>query len=403
MKILVISSKFPYPSKDGGALAIKAFSENLAKSGYEVDFVAVETPKHPASNIPQLQNINFHTVFKDTAIKGSQALSNFLFSKHPYIAERFFSEELKKKGKQLITENDYSFVVIEGLYVAYLIDFIKNLCDCLVVYRAHNVEYKIWERKTANEKNLLRKLFLKTMTNRLQKFERENINKADFILPITSEDEKIIKDEFGYSGQTYVMPFGIDYGSSNRDILSSGDYNSLAFIGSLDWLPNIEGLLWFVDNVWHKIHQQHGIKFYVAGRNAGVSFIKKMNSAKGVVFLGEVENAEEFILSHKIMVVPLFSGSGMRVKIIEAMNLGRVVISTPVGIEGIDAKNGKHYILANDADEWITIINDLLDNKSLIDDLSKNAMQLIAEKYINSKIVANAINSINEYKQKAVK
>ncbi len=389
MKILTVSSKFPYPAKDGGALAIKAFLENLAALEHSVDFVATETPKHPAKEIPVVKNVTFHTVFVDTSINAKDALVNFLFSSEPYIAVRFYSDELKNKVNELLTANNYDFVFLEGLYTAYLTDFIKKLCNCPVIVRAHNVEHRIWQRKLKNEKGL-KKFYLSSMTYRLKRFEMQHLSRADFLLPITVEDDKVFK-ELGINVPSHVMPFGIDVTEGEPPLPAN---TSMAFIGSLDWMPNVEGLIWFVENVWAQIYEKHSAKFYIAGRNASDGFVAKMKNVPGVEMVGEVDDARKFILSHGIMLVPLLSGSGMRVKIIEAMSLKRAIITTNVGIEGIDAEAGKHFLLANSIEDWIKAVDLLFSNNHKVREIASNAYNLVLNHYRNDLIVKKALEEI---------
>ncbi len=381
MKILIVSSKFPYPAKDGGALAIKNMCEQLAKKGHKIKFLAVETDKHPATEIPSVDNIEFETVYVNTNISLVKLTLNLLFSSLPYIAVRFFSGELETKVTKELESGSYDLVLLEGLYVAYLIDAIKRVWNGKIILRAHNVEHKIWERKLVHEKNLLKKFYLKSMVGRLKKYETKKLSEAGLILTITAEDSAIIKD-LGINTETYVVPFGVDMEYYQAGGL--GDTN-LEFIGALDWMPNEEGLLWFLDNVWQKL-KNDGIGFYVAGRNAPQALVEKLENTHGVVFLGEVENARNFILSHGLFVVPLLTGSGMRVKIIEAMALGRLVISTTVGIEGINAVPGEHFVLADLPDEWINAIKKFISEPEAASDIALKGRKFVEEHFSNEKI-----------------
>ncbi|MDQ3017884.1 MAG: glycosyltransferase family 4 protein, partial [Bacteroidota bacterium] len=130
---------------------------------------------------------------------------------------------------------------------------------------------------------------------------------------------------------------------------------TLCFIGSLDWVPNIEGLEWFLSNCWPLINKNWpGITLHIAGRNTpkNLSELRLPN----VIIHGEVDDATAFISSHSVMIVPLFSGSGMRVKIVEGMFLGKAVISTSLGKEGIEGDHMTDLLIANDVDEFIKAI-----------------------------------------------
>ncbi|MFV0266997.1 MAG: glycosyltransferase family 4 protein, partial [Draconibacterium sp.] len=174
------------------------------------------------------------------------------------------------------------------------------------------------------------------------------------------------------------------------------EYPSLFHIGSMEWGPNQEGLLWFVRNCWPAIHQKYpDLKFYVAGRNAPAWMAKKFDQPN-VQFLGEIADAYEFMNSKAIMVVPLFSGSGMRVKIIEGMALGKSIVSTPIGVEGIEVEKNRHILIAETAEQFVDAVSELVDNKELFENIGRNAIGFIHEKFDN---LAAASKLIDFYKQ----
>ncbi len=392
MRILTISSKYPYPAKDGGALAIKALLENFALLGHKVDFLAISTPKHPAKVFPEKSNIRFYTTFVDTTISPIKAIRNIIFSNKPYVAERFYSKDFAEKLKNLLKRNKYDFVLFEGLYVADYVDIVKKE-GLPVIYRAHNVEHIIWERKGKNEKNLWKKLYIKHLAKRLKKYELNLIKQFDAILPITTNDLQLLR-KYNIKQPAQVAPFGININEEENNKINIESDNNLAFIGSLDWLPNIEGLWWFLSNVFPEIYKETHIKLYIAGRNAPLSFEKKITNIKGVVYLGEVDDALEFIYKHKIHIVPLLSGSGMRVKVVEAMWHKRLVISSPVGVEGINIIDKEHFLLAQTKDEWINAIIFAFNNIEEINKIAEKGYKKVGQDYNNEKIVKNTIDFI---------
>ncbi len=165
---------------------------------------------------------------------------------------------------------------------------------------------------------------------------------------------------------------------------------SLFFIGRLDWKPNEEGLWWFVKNVWPNIIKKYPeLKFYIAGRNMD-SAIKKLNS-KNIIALGEVEDAIEFMNSKSIMICPLFSGSGMRVKIIEAMALGKTIISTSIGAEGIPCTHDENILLADTASEFEKTILKCIEDTSLCSKIGENAYSFANRNYGNKETTEKLI------------
>jgi len=154
---------------------------------------------------------------------------------------------------------------------------------------------------------------------------------------------------------------------------------SIFHIGSMDWAPNLNGLQWFIRNVWPLLHKSFPkLRFHIAGRNPGTKF---SFTGTNIIDHGEVSNAYEFMLKHYILVVPLFESSGIRIKILEAMALGKTVVSTSQGAKGIKATDREHLIIADNADDFNAAISELLLNKPMQNQLSSNAIRLIEEHY----------------------
>ncbi|MEM9259965.1 MAG: glycosyltransferase family 4 protein, partial [Bacteroidota bacterium] len=154
----------------------------------------------------------------------------------------------------------------------------------------------------------------------------------------------------------------------------------LHFIGSLDWLPNLEGLQWFLTDVWPLISQRFpDLKFHVAGRNMPPAIAQLR--MKNVIIHGEVESSCDFVAAHSISIVPLLSGGGMRAKILEAMSLARVVISTSVGLEGINAKHRRDLFVADTPEQFVDAIADCLRRGRKLERIGRAAATRFHKKY----------------------
>ena len=155
---------------------------------------------------------------------------------------------------------------------------------------------------------------------------------------------------------------------------------SLGFIGSLDWIPNQEGLLWFLEKVWPLLHRKYPqLHFEIAGRKAPAHFLKL--KIPGVRFLGEVPDANTFVAQHPISLVPLRSGSGLKVKILEAMAMERVVLGTSIAMEGIPVKDGQQALFANTPEEFVRQFTLLQENPELVSKLAKAARNLVKSEF----------------------
>lgn len=339
MKILQICKKFPYPPKDGEMIAIFNFTESFSKLGHQVTLLSLNTSKHHynLSMLPRSvsEQIKVEAVDINTDIKLTAALRCLITNK-AYNIQRFYSIAFEKKLADLLKQNDFDLVILEGLPILLYIDLIKQNSKAHISYRAHNVEYEIWDRLSLNSDHVLKKLYYKILAKQVKSFEATQIVKADSVIAISARDEKMIH-HLCKSPKSYVAPACINTQGIQVDRTHT-QYNSLFFLGALDWLPNKEGLIWFIELVWPNIIRQlPNTMLYIAGRNTPDE-IRKYNGTS-IKVIGEVEDVSTYMNQHQIMIVPLLSGGGMRIKIIEAMLFGKCILSTTIGAEGIEDAN----------------------------------------------------------------
>src|SRR6056297_1896745 len=378
MKILQVTNKVPYPPKDGGAIACMNLISGFALLGHEVTVLAMNTEKHhiDESEIPESVEdwAEFHLVDVPARTSGVAALVNLVFSGKPYNAVRFISKAFSEELRNLLTENEFDIVQLEGLYVCPYIPLIRKFSDAKIVYRSHNIEHEIWERTAALSKGIKR-IYFSVLARRIKTFEKNYLNDYDLLVPITERDGQIL-NELGNKKPVHVSPTGIDTKvlfPHSKDL----EHPTLFHIGSLEWAPNQEGILWFIENCWPKIHEKFPeLKFYVAGRNAPDWLVRQFDGPN-IVYKGEVPDAYQFMNSKSIMVVPLFSGSGMRIKIIEGMALGKPIVSTTIGNEGISTTSQKNILIADTPDEFAAAIEKLIVDSELFEQISRNAIKYI--------------------------
>lgn len=392
MKILQVCNKFPYPDRDGGAIATMAFTREFKKQGHDVTVAAINTSKHhfDYDKLPDdIKEIaDFRKVDINTDISPAGLLLNFFFSRKPYNAIRFINKTFKELLISILQEKEFDVIQLEGLYLCPYIDTIREHSNALISLRAHNVELEIWERIYLNEKNRLKKWYFKNLASRLSIFETNYLNSYDVIVPITERDAKRF-NVLGNKKPYFAAPMGITPFQLDLKMDDELEY-SIFHLGGLDWPPNQEGLIWFLENIWQELLKKNpNLVFYVAGRNAPEKLIKKFFEYDNIIFHGEIAKAQKYMISKGIMVVPLLSGSGMRVKIIEGMALGKIIVSTTIGAEGINAKNNEEIVIAEKPEEFINSIIYYLKNKEKANSIRKNALKLANEEYNITKITKN--------------
>ncbi|HMN89287.1 MAG TPA: glycosyltransferase family 4 protein [Saprospiraceae bacterium] len=387
MKILQLCKKFPYPLKDGESIAVKSLSKSLRELDCEVTLLAMNTHKH-FFNLEHLP-VHFdhytaiHTVMVDNRIKPFDAICN-LFSSRSYHVIRFESDAFRNKLIQLLQENEYDIIQLETLYLAPYIPIIRRYSNAIVVMRAHNVEHEIWQRVTDNTRFLHKKWYLKYLTHKLRQYEIAQLQHYDALLAITARDLTRFK-ALGYPHPAMVAPIGISGGDYKPAWQQQAPVRSLAFIGSLDWMPNQEGLLWFLEAIWpHLLTRFPDLTFHIAGRNTPESILRLQ--VPNVIVHGEVPDAAEFINNHSMMVVPLRSGSGMRVKILEGMALGKAVLTTRIGLEGIDARHRREVLIADDAKSFVNAVSFCYNDATFAHRIGQQARAFILKRYDNREI-----------------
>lgn len=397
MRILQLMNKVPWPPKDGGAIACLNMTKGFSMLGHEVTVLSMNTSKHHIRikdmPVDLRSKADFRFVEVPASINWLEAAFNLIFSRLPYNAQRFISDDFSQELAKLLHEKTFDVVQLEGLYLCPYIPVIRKYSKALIAYRAHNIEYEIWER-TAILSDGFRSKYLRNLSGRIKRFEESYLNSYDLLVPITDRDGQIL-DKLGNTKPKHTSQTGIDF-ASLVPTAKKLEFPSLFHIGALDWAPNQEGLIWFFDHCWYKIREKcPEVKFYLAGRNAPDWFERRIRRA-GVEYLGEINDAYDFINSKAIMVVPLFSGSGMRIKIIEGMSLGKPIVTTDIGTEGIPTSNGEDILIANDADQFVDAVVKLVNDRELANRIGKNAIGFIQEKFDN---LSQAEALIEFYKQ----
>ncbi|MCG3167315.1 MAG: hypothetical protein POELPBGB_03104 [Bacteroidia bacterium] len=397
MKVLQICNKPPFPPVDGGCVAMNAITSGLLANGHSVKVLAVSTKKHPflKKQIPEayLRKTSIETVFVDTGLSVVKGFKN-LFSKGSYNVERFYSGDFETKLTEILKKEQFDTVQFESIFTAPYLETVKRYSKAKTVLRAHNVEHLIWQRMATQTSNPLKKWYLQFLAKRLREYEMNVLNNFDGIATITAEDKNyFIKNNIQTKSE--VFPLGIDSAQYKPAQLNEVEFPSLFHLGSMDWMPNEEAIKWFLEKVWINVHTAFpDLKLYLAGRNMP-EWLQTLQMPN-VSIVGEVENAHQFMRQKAVMIVPLLSGGGMRVKIIEGMALGKAIISTTVGAEGIEAKDGETILIADTPEQFVQQIGKCINNPEWYNRIAVEARKLALKNY-DYKEVAKKLTTF--YKQ----
>ncbi len=387
MNVLFICNKSPYPAKEGGPIAMNMFIEGLIENGQTVKVLAVNSEKYAISNneIPEdyRQKTNIESVFIDLRIKIWGALKCFLQNKSYHI-QRFISQDFEDKIIQILKKESFNIIQMESLFVTPYLDKIRQLSNAKIVLRAHNVEHKIWEDIAKQTINPFKKIYINHLAKTLKKYELASLSKFDGIINITAEDKNYFKSQCEDTPITDIS-FGIDL-TKYENVKSETEFPSLFHLGAMNWIPNSQGIDWFIKHVWPEIHKQYPkLKLYLAG-NAMPNDLLKINHSN-ICVQGLVDDPKKYISSKAIMIVPLFSSSGVRIKIIEGMAASKAIISTTKGAAGIQYENEKNILIADTKEEFIESVNRCIEDMEFTKELGINAKEFISKNHNKQNLI----------------
>ncbi len=359
MKILQITKKAPFPMKDGESIAVSTLSIGLSEANHEVTVLVMSSPKHPfdVQNVPEnvKKNIKFESAFVDSSHSILKFFFN-LFSPLPYHVQRFQSEEFRTLLSRILMENSFDIIQLEGMALLQWIPLIRLHTKGKIVFRAHNIESEIWLRQADSEKSWIKKWVLRNVGLKTRDYEFSKSSDADAVIAISQRDLDQFNKCSNIQNGFVVSAAMIQFTQCQVNITPN-----VCYLGALDWIPNVEGLKWFVIEVLPLLRKKiQDFRVHIAGRNASQDFIKWLE-VHHVTYHGEVPDANQFLCDFGVVILPLLAGSGMRIKAIEAMSAGKCIVSTGIGMEGINVKDGIHFLQADNASTFaekiLTLIN----------------------------------------------
>ncbi|MED3778586.1 glycosyltransferase family 4 protein [Geobacillus stearothermophilus] len=399
MKILQITHRSPFPPMDGGKIGIFSFTKYFNQYGHEVYLFSICSDKERDLNYGDLDfnNIKFYPFYKNIANKVLFLLLNSLLNRSlPYNMEKYIYKDVWFTIFNFLKENKVDIVHVDHLHMAYYGRKIKeNFPDLPVVLREHNVEHTILQRVAENEKNYLKKLIFMIQANRLRKYEINIINAFDKILAITNNDYNRLLP-YVHPDKLAIVPAGVNLDEfSFQNIDHSMPTKKLVSISSMDWLPNQDGLVWFIEKVMPiLLNQIPNLELIIAGKGTPEWFYKFQNDH--IKVLGFVEDVSELIRNSHVAIVPLFAGGGMRVKILNYMAWGIPVVSTSIGAEGINLENGREIRIADSPQEFADNIVELLSDYTIWSSQRELAFQKVRKLYSWEAIVTNTLKIYND-------
>lgn len=368
-KVLFIAKKIPWSNNDGESIVIQKDMDFFHQKGFEIFFFGINTKKHfvkdVSHNIPNYIK-SYESEFINT-FSFFRLFFLFIFKNKTWYLDRFYSLKIHQKLNDFISINNFDIIVYEGLPCT----LYQNHFSGKLIYRAHNVENLLWKTKKDflyNMSNpILKKVFYffyKNIEQLLNNYENTYLNNFDLIATLSNVDANYFNN---YYQNVKTLPIFI-----GDSILAKRNVEpklKLVILGSMDWQPNLEGTKWFLKNVWNELNHEL-FELTIAGKGAIEIF--KMYS--NIHFNEHWQNFEEIKRQNDILIVPLFSGGGIRIKILEAIQYQLPIISTKKGIEGIEVNTS--ISIADSKDEFKEILNTLEQNRNQLIEIQEKMLDL---------------------------
>jgi len=388
MQVLYISQKPAFPVVDGGSFAMNRFFLDLNEAiETEIDYLSITTKKHPISleSIPShiTKKTTIHTVELDTSIKIIPLLVGF-FSALPYNLLRYKQKEFINKIKALAAIKNYNYIVLDGFYTTAYLHELSTFLDAKIIYRSHNVEHQIWSELAGITSNRWKRIFLNILAKKVKKYEISIHESVHTIAAICQTDADFF-NKFSPT-KVHVIPVSMPAVKPVTAITS----NELCFIGNFNWFPNVEGINWFIDNVFSTLQNEYPtLTLHIAGFGSRETL--HTYTKKGIVVHGSIDDVSTFIQTHGIFISPIFYGSGIKIKVLEAMNASVPVVLSQKSAEGINfPENSSSF---NTKEEACSQLRRLLENPTEID-ANRKIMNEIIKTQFTQDIVIDQLKSI---------
>jgi polysaccharide biosynthesis protein PslH len=397
LKILNLLPRIPTPMVDGGAIAVYYNLLNLKRQGVDVVVAAFESNRHPQDAAMMEAEFQLYSIPGDfQEYSGMSAFKN-LFDARPYnLALRFDQDRFRDLLRQVHQDHSHFDVVqCDWVYMAPYVTLVRELWpNAKMVLRQHNAEYMIFGRMAEHETYLKNRLFLKLQTAKMKRYESKALGWFDHVIALTDVDRELFKSALADgsvdNSNITTLPVGVDLVRFARPPELPRNKTFL-ILGSMGWAPYVQALLWFLNHVWQDFHTfRPEYRLQIVGSNPPDE-IRAFHGRFNVDVLGFVEDVLPVMHESAAMIVPLKSGSGMRVKIIEAMAAELPIITTSVGCEGIPIEHERDCLIGNTVDELHQAILDFTSLEDQGNRLSSNALRIAAEDFSWESISRNTV------------
>ena len=383
MRILWLNAGLLLPLDKGGKLRTWHLMRHLARR-HDITFLSFADPGTTAADREGMREVcvDLHLVPRRDPAKGTLAFyadaGRRLFDPLPYAAGKYRSAEYRARVAALLASGRFDLVVCDFLVPAVNM---PAALPCPSVLFTHNVEAEIWRRHAERSGNPVTGALMRQQWRRMLRFEGDTVARFDLVLAVSDTDRQTLQRLYGASlrAPVFTVATGVD-----TDFFAPRDTapgKRLVFTGSMDWLPNEDAMTYFCRDILPLIRaQEPDVALSIVGR-APTPAVRRLAEIAGIEVTGRVDDVRGYIDAAAVYIVPIRIGGGTRLKIFEAMAMGKAVVSTTVGAEGLPVTSGENVLIADDPTTFARDVVRLLRDPARRVQLERAARQLVVERY----------------------
>jgi glycosyltransferase involved in cell wall biosynthesis len=379
VKVLLLTQVLPYPPDSGPKVKtynmVKFISQNHDLT--LVSFVRGDQTSEIA-HLKQFCKAVYPVPIQRTRINDGLALLKSLVSAAPWMMARDDFRKMRDLLADLCQKEKFDIIQADQLNMA---QYALPLPAKAKILDAHNAVWLLYRRLARTTPSIGMALFLEREWRLLKRYEGGMCRKFDAVLAVSEADKAALQEASGGKGNLRVAPIAVDPDAIPL-VQRDPQADHILHIGTMFWPPNVDGVLWFLREVYPIIQRTRpGVQFDIVGARPPKEITESGRSLKGVTVAGYVKEPGQYLQKTGVMVVPLLAGGGMRVKILEALAEGLPIVTTSIGCEGIAVENGRHLLVADQPEEFAQAILRLLEDRPFADTLAQNGRKLIEKNY----------------------
>jgi sugar transferase (PEP-CTERM/EpsH1 system associated) len=375
MNILFITPTLPFPPTDGHKIRVHSLLSHLAQKHrvFVASFLRTTEDSKTAGFAEMCAGIEF--VRRNARYSVSKLMRGIL-GQNPFGVINYYDPAMVELVRNFVSREKIDVVQAESLFMAqYCVDL-----PCKKILNLHNIESLLVKRYAHEQANPLKRAYAEITWRKLEQYERKIFCKFDRILTCSSKEEEMVL-QWSDRTQISTIPNGVDVQRCKLDRNSPVDQNRIVFVGRMDYHANIDAVDWFARETLPLIRAQRpNIQLQIVG-GYPTKAVKMLGLIPGVQVTGFVDDVRVYLSAAACVVVPLRVGAGTRLKILEALAMGKAIVSTSIGAEGLDVTSGKELIIADDPEQFAEQVLCVLSDDILRTDLGIAGRELVEHRY----------------------